>query len=75
MVPDVPTAVVETEAFLAVVRKLMDEKDREDLIDFLAWNPVVGDIIAGTGGIRKGAVGFEGARQTRRCAGDLLLSR
>ena len=31
----------------------MNDIERDDLIDFLATNPTVGDVIAGTGGVRK----------------------
>ena len=48
-----PISVVETPEFLAVARKLMDEDERTVLIDHLAWNPTSGDLIPGTGGVRK----------------------
>jgi hypothetical protein len=32
---------------------MLNEQEREDLIDFLAWSPEAGDVIAGTGGVRK----------------------
>jgi hypothetical protein len=52
--------VVETPEFLAVSRKLMDETDRAELVDYLAHNPTAGDLIPGTGGVRKLRWGLEG---------------
>ena len=46
-------ADAETAQFASVSRKLLNEAEREELIDFLAWNPTAGDVIAGTGAIRK----------------------
>lgn len=51
--PGHPISVVETEQFAVATRKMLDDAAREDLIDFLASNPTVGDVIAGTGGVRK----------------------
>ena len=45
--------VVETSEFLTVTRKLFSEKERADLVDYLARNPEAGDLIQGTGGVRK----------------------
>lgn len=56
----VPIAVVEMPEFLAAVRKLMDEAERSDLVDFLAWNPKAGDVIPGSGGVRKIRWALEG---------------
>ncbi len=55
-----PMSVVETPEFLSSVRKLMDEEERFLLVDFLARNPKAGDVIAGTGGVRKLRWGLEG---------------
>lgn len=49
----VPTAVVETPEFLSATRKLMTEAERTALIDYLAYHPNAGDLIPGTGGVRK----------------------
>jgi hypothetical protein len=38
----------------------MDEDERSVLVDFLARNPQAGDIIPGTGGVRKIRWGLEG---------------
>jgi hypothetical protein len=50
---DLPVAVVETEEFLAAARKLMRDGERAALIDYLSANPTAGDLIQGTGGVRK----------------------
>ncbi len=47
-------AVVETEVFLASAGRLgMSEKERTALVIYLAGNPEVGAVVAGTGGVRK----------------------
>lgn len=48
-----PVSVVETPEFLAAVRKLLSDEQRAALVDHLAYNPAAGDLIAGTGGLRK----------------------
>ncbi|HSI39404.1 MAG TPA: type II toxin-antitoxin system RelE/ParE family toxin [Xanthobacteraceae bacterium] len=45
--------VVETPEFLAATGKLMDEEERAALIDYLAYHPAAGDLVRGTGGVRK----------------------
>ena len=48
-----PVCVVETSEFLAKTRRIMDEEERAEMIDFLAFNPNAGVLIPGTGGVRK----------------------
>lgn len=48
-----PVSVVETPEFLAATRRLLDDGERAALVDFLAYNPTSGDLIPGTGGVRK----------------------
>jgi len=60
MAQSAPVAVVETPEFLAATRKLMGEDERARLVDFLADNPEAGDLIPGTGGVRKLRWGLEG---------------
>jgi hypothetical protein len=60
MVKTVPVSVVETPEFLSATRKLMNDDERALLVDYLAHNPTVGDLIQGTGGIRKVRWGLEG---------------
>ena len=45
--------VVETPTFSRQADKLFNEEERRELIDFLAVNPLAGDEIPGTGGVRK----------------------
>jgi len=45
--------VVETRHFVARAEKLLSENERDELIDFLATCPLRGDLLAGTGGMRK----------------------
>ncbi|KRW97571.1 type II toxin-antitoxin system RelE/ParE family toxin [Paracoccus sp. MKU1] len=45
--------VAETPIFTRQTEKLFDEDEKRELIDFLAENPMAGDEIPGTGGVRK----------------------
>jgi len=45
--------VAETPIFSRQADKLFSENERRELIDFLANNPMAGDEIKGTGGVRK----------------------
>jgi len=45
--------VVETAEFMKQARDCMDDEMRNDFIAYIAENPLVGDIIQGTGGLRK----------------------
>ncbi len=46
-------AVVETVRFLKDAGRIMPESDRIRLVTFIAANPLFGDIIPETGGVRK----------------------
>ena len=48
-----PIAVAETQAFARSAEKIWGEDERTELIDFVAHNPEAGDVIPGTGGVRK----------------------
>lgn len=48
------------EQFLADTRKLMDDEDRAELVDYLAYHPAAGMVVPGTGGVRKLRWGLEG---------------
>ena len=52
--------VVETPEFLTRIDKLMTNGERGQLIAYLAANPTAGDLIPGTGGVRKLRWGLEG---------------
>ena len=45
--------VAETPLFSRQTEKLFSEAEKRELIDFLAENPLAGDEIPGTGGVRK----------------------
>ena len=45
--------VAETPLLIKQAAELFTEDERKELIDFLAPNPLVGDEIPGTGGVRK----------------------
>jgi len=55
-----PITVVEMPAFLFATRRIMDDTERSLLIDYLAWHPMAGDVIPGSGGVRKLRWGLEG---------------
>jgi hypothetical protein len=46
-------AVIETPEFLSGARHVLAEAERAALVDFLAENPIAGDLMQGTGGARK----------------------
>lgn len=45
--------VAELPEFVAFARKYLSEEERAEIIDHIAKNPEAGDIIQGTGGLRK----------------------
>jgi hypothetical protein len=45
--------VVETPEFIRRTEIFMRESQRDELIGYLAANPIAGDLIPGSGGIRK----------------------
>lgn len=51
--PAAPVTVSETVVFQRTAGKLLSEDAIHDLVDFLARHPTSGDVIEGTGGIRK----------------------
>jgi hypothetical protein len=60
MAETVPISVVETPEFLSATHKLMSDGERALLVDYLAYNPTAGDLIPGTGGVRKLRWALEG---------------
>ena len=58
--PSIPAAVVETLEFLSAARRIMPDAERMLLVDYLAYNPMAGDLIHGTGGVRKLRWALEG---------------
>lgn len=53
MTRTVPISVVETPEFMSATRKLMTDEERVLRVNYLAYNPTSGDLIPGTGGVRK----------------------
>lgn len=45
--------VAETPGYIRLAEKLLSEDERRDLISYLAEHPRAGDMIEGTGGVRK----------------------
>jgi len=45
--------VVETRHYALRAEKLLSDQERSELIDAIAANPLQGDLLVGTGGIRK----------------------
>ena len=60
MARTVPISVIETPEFPSATRKLISDEERALLVDYLAHNPTAGDLIPGTGGVRKLRWGLEG---------------
>lgn len=48
-----PVTIVETPSFLRQADAIWDEAERAAFVDYIARNPESGDIIPGTGGVRK----------------------
>ena len=48
-----PMTVVETVQFLRDADGLMSDPDRDRLVEFVGANPEAGDLMPGTGGVRK----------------------
>ena len=48
-----PITVVEVEPFPSKADQVWTEEERIEFITFIAYNPMAGDVIPGTGGVRK----------------------
>ncbi len=61
---DYMITIVELESFQVDADNLFTERERNDLTDFIAANPHFGDVMPGTGGVRKlrWGVGAKGKR-------------
>ena len=70
---NIGNTVIETESFIRQAAALWSTSELDDLKDFVARNPLAGDEMPGTGGLRKLRWGRAGMGQARRRAGDLLL--
>jgi len=51
--PSVPIAVGETALFQRTAAKILSDEAINELVDFVARHPLAGDVIEGTGGLRK----------------------
>lgn len=58
--PFPPQVVVEVVHYLARAEKLFTELEREQIVWLIANNPTAGDLIRGTGGVRKMRFAFGG---------------
>lgn len=50
---DVMHGIAELPSYIRVAEKLLSPEERQDLIGYLAEHPRAGDIMEGTGGVRK----------------------
>ena len=53
--------VIETPKFLSAARNLISDENRALLVDYPAYQPTAGDLIPGTGGVRKLRWSLEGS--------------
>lgn len=74
--------VIETEEFMAWSAQVWSDAEREAFVDWIAENPEAGDVIPGSGGLRKvrwsrSGVGKRGGARviyfTRNARGELVL--
>jgi len=52
--------IAEVPEYIRHVEKLLTETERREIVDYLAANPKAGDIMEGTGGVRKLRWGRQG---------------
>lgn len=64
--------IAETPIFTRQTEKLFSEDEKRELIDFLAENPLAGDEIPGTGGVRK--VRFAASGKGKRGGARVIYS-
>lgn len=53
-------SVVETDAYLAKAAKFMSGAERESVVSMISADPEAGDVIKGTGGLRKARFPLQG---------------
>jgi hypothetical protein len=56
--------VVETRAYLARAEKLLSREERDAVVKMLAADPLCGELMVGTGGVRKARFAMEGRGQS-----------
>jgi hypothetical protein len=59
--PERPISVVEFASYRRRAGELLTAEERDAVIDLVAYDPTCGDLIPGTGGLRKVRIGREGA--------------
>lgn len=52
--------VIETPTYLADVKKVLNENQRAAVVDLVSANPLAGDLMPQTGGVRKLRIGLTG---------------
>lgn len=50
---EVPHSIAELPTYIRLADKLLSAQERQDLISYLAQHPKAGDLMEGTGGVRK----------------------
>src|SRR5580658_5128850 len=59
--PGRPVSVIELAAYQRRADELLTAEERDAVIDLIAYEPTCGDLISGTGGLRKVRVGRGGS--------------
>jgi hypothetical protein len=62
--------VVETAAYMRTAEALLTEEERTAVVNMIAQDPLAGDLMPGTGGLRKVRIGLEG--RGKRGGGRLI---
>ncbi|MEM8959161.1 MAG: hypothetical protein AAGC86_15275 [Pseudomonadota bacterium] len=70
MLKEAPVSVIETPEFMSATGRMMDWEQRALLADYIADNPAAGDVIPGTGGVRKLRWGLR--RRGKRGGADVI---
>jgi hypothetical protein len=71
---NIGNTVIETDSFIKqAAAALWSSAELDDLKDYVARNPLAGDEMPGTGGLRKLRWSRAGHGEARRRASDLLL--
>lgn len=52
--------IAETQAYKAQAKSVLNEQDRQDVVDMIAADPTCGMLMQGTGGVRKVRVALSG---------------
>jgi hypothetical protein len=53
-------SVVETDAYLSKADKIMSAEERDFVVSMISARPTIGDVIPGTGGLRKVRIPLQG---------------